>query len=273
MLEIYTVLKKKSGQKLSMRNCCNWLLLDHSPGISAKWPESSSPNWAGKHQHSPTHHPFTACGISFSQQAKFWIVRTMTVRDKGNAHRFPVVFHSICSFTHNPLLIESIYCKSRCSSSLRRKLFLLKLVLGMPSGKKVKQHPVCFLFGSYESSWRKVTREACKKSPSHCTSSQMFIKIQWEQPWDSVLALLHGSPTAGLRPRTAKAAQPRTAQVTVQQDSHICERSASDEGDNKKQHPRASIPGSPGHWQHRVLCREARMWWSCLKNTPQAQLC
>lgn len=175
-------------------------------------------------------------------------------------------------YTQTPFSLRAFTVKVD-AVPLRRKLFLLKLVLGMPSGKKVKQHPVCFLFGSYESSWRKVTREACKKSPSHCTSSQMFIKIQWEQPWDSVLALLHGSPTAGLRPRTAKAAQPRTAQVTVQQNSHICERSASDEDDNKKQHPRASIPGSPGHWQHRVLCREARMWWSCLKNTPQAQLC
>lgn len=61
----------------------------------------------------------------------------------------------------------SIYCKSRHSSCLRHKLFLLKLVLGIPSGKKAKQRPVCFLSGSYESSWRKMTREACKKSPCH----------------------------------------------------------------------------------------------------------
>lgn len=73
---IYGVKKKKSSQKLSTRNCCNWLLLDHSLGISAKWPESSSSSQAAKYQHSPIHHPFASRGISFSQQAKFWIMRT-----------------------------------------------------------------------------------------------------------------------------------------------------------------------------------------------------
>lgn len=273
MLEIYTVLKKRAAKnypwEIAVIDCC-WTILQEFLPNDLNLPHPIGLESTSTHPHII---PSQLVGFHFHSKQNFELWEQWLYGTRAIHTGFLLCFTPFAHLHTNPLLIESIYCKSRCSSSLRRKLFLLKLVLGMPSGKKVKQHPVCFLFGSYESSWRKVTWEACKKSPSHCTSSQMFIKIQWEQPWDSVLALLHGSPTAGLRPRTAKAAQPRTAQVTVQQNSHICERSASDEDDNKKQHPRASIPGSPGHWQHRVLCREARMWWSCLKNTPQAQLC
>lgn len=107
-----------------------------------------------------------ACRISFSQQATFWIISVMIIRDKEKLLGFPVLFHSTCSFMCNFLLIWSICCKRRLSP-LQDTVPSSFMILD-PTWKESKVTPYLSLFSNYNLSWRKKMppQKACKK-PSH----------------------------------------------------------------------------------------------------------